>query len=87
MKQAESIKIELTVPGRMDYTVGRVVQVDLNKMAPVKKTDPADKIKDKMFSGKYLISAINHFITRDKHECKMELIKDSMILDLEKGTT
>jgi hypothetical protein len=87
MKQAESIKIELTVPGRCDYTVGRIVEVNLNKVAPVKKTDPEDKIKDKMFSGKYMVAAINHFITRDKHECKLELIKDSMIFDLEKGTT
>jgi hypothetical protein len=85
MKQAESVKLELTVPGRFDYTVGRVVEVNLNKMAPITKKTTPNQIKDQMFSGKYLISAINHFISRDKHECKMELIKDSMLINLETG--
>lgn len=85
LQQAEGSKIEITVPGRTDYTVGMKVSVKLYKMNPVTKTDSNDDITDNMFSGNYLISAINHYINREKHECKMELIKDSFIVDLEKG--
>ena len=38
-----------------------------------------------MFSGNYIISSVNHFIDREKHQCHMELIKDSFIVDLDKG--
>jgi hypothetical protein len=38
-----------------------------------------------MLSGNYLIAAINHFIDREKHQCHIELIKDSFIVDLDKG--
>ena len=37
---------------------------------------------DKMFSGFYIISAINHYVTRERHECNIELIKDSLQLDI-----
>lgn len=81
MKQAESTKIEIVVPGRMDYTVGRTVSVKLNKIQPIAKND-RDTL-DNVFSGNYLISAINHFITREKHECTLELIKDSLLINLD----
>lgn len=81
LKQAESNKIEIVVPGRTDYTVGQKVSVTLNKVEPVSKNDT--DTTDKMFSGFYLISAINHYITRESHECNMELIKDSLQLNLD----
>ena len=85
IQQAEGSKIEITVPGRTDYTVGMKVNVKLNKINPISKTDSNDDVTDNMFSGNYLISAINHYINREKHECTMELIKDSFIVDLDKG--
>jgi hypothetical protein len=81
LKQAESNKIEIVVPGRTDYTVGQKVSVTLNKVEPVSKDDI--DTTDKMFSGFYLVSAINHYITRESHECNMELIKDSLQLNLD----
>ena len=85
LKQSQSTKVEITVPGRWDYTVGRKVDLKLNKVEPISKTDK--KTLDNMFSGNYLISAINHFITREKHECTLELIKDSLLLNLDAGKT
>ena len=76
--QAESTKIQVTVMGRTDYTVGMIVELDLNKMQPIQKNEDA---KDNIFSGRYIVSAINHYINRDKHECSMELIKDSYVVD------
>jgi hypothetical protein len=80
MKLAESSKIQITVPGRTDYTVGQKVSVTLNKIEPISKED--DDVTDKMFSGNYLISAINHYVDRNKHECYIELIKDTLQINL-----
>jgi len=81
LKQAESTKIEIVVPGRCDYTVGRKVFVKLNKIEPTNKKDK--NTIDNMFSGNYIISAINHFITKEKHESTLELIKDSLLINLD----
>lgn len=83
IKMAEANKVMITVPGRTDYTVGQKVYLNLTKIEPFSKTD--SDITDKMFSGNYLISAINHYIDRDKHEANMELIKESSMMDMNKG--
>lgn len=85
MKLAESNKISITVPGRTDYTVGQKVKVKLNRMEPMSEKD--DDMTDKIFSGNYLISAINHYIDKEKHECYMELIKESSMMDMNRGKT
>jgi len=87
MKQAESFKIHIKVKGRTDYTVGKKVYVDVNVPSPTASSDVQDDITDKMFSGNYLIAAINHVIDREKHECFMELIKDTLVFDLKTGKT
>lgn len=81
LRMAEANKLQISVAGRTDYTIGQVVMVRLNKSQPIEMRETQDDYMDEMFSGKYLISAINHFITRDNHECHMELIKDSSIKD------
>ena len=85
MKLAESSKIEITVPGRSDYTVGQKVSVTLNKIQPVSAEDDDQDLVDKMFSGFYIISAINHYVTRERHECHMELIKDSLQMKIDRN--
>ena len=51
-------------------------------MEPVEKKD-TDTL-DAMLSGAYIISAINHYIDREKHGCVMELVKDSLLKDINK---
>lgn len=84
MKLAEANKLEITVPGRADYTVGQKISVILNKMEPI-SNDDAD-ITDKMFSGFYIIAAINHVITKQNHECVMEVIKESSQMNMNENT-
>jgi len=84
LKQAEAFKLEIVVPGRTDYTAGQKVNVKMFKMLNINESDDPEDVLDKMYSGNYLIGAINHYITREKHECKMELIKDSFMIDLDK---
>ena len=73
--------ISIEVAGRLDYTVGQIVFLDVIQVRPIKKDEPKEDIQDKIYSGKYLITAINHCITREKHECSIELAKDSYIKD------
>jgi hypothetical protein len=75
MALAESNALNITVPGRSDYTAGQKVVVFLNKFEPVSAEDT--DTTDKMFSGYYIIAAVNHYVDRESHECHMELIKDS----------
>ena len=85
LKVAEANKIQIVVPGRCDYTVGQKVNIKLYKVEPLSDKD-VDNL-DKMFSGNYLIGAVNHYVDREKHECHMELIKDSLTVSLDKGGT
>lgn len=72
--------VEIEVLGRFDYTVGEVVYLDLTKYCTSSNPDMTDYI----FSGRYLIVAINHFITTTSHKCTIELNKDSYIKNFTK---
>lgn len=84
MKLAESSKVEITVPGRSDYTAGQKVSLTLNKIQPVSTEDNDADLIDQMFSGYYIIAAVNHYVTRERHECHMELIKDSVQIKIDR---
>ena len=75
-----SAVIEIDVFGRTDYTVGKKVYVEVPKPAVIASKDlptGPDGFIDKTYSGNYIISAINHVISRDKHTCILELSKES----------
>ena len=76
--------MNISVLGRTDYTVGQKVFVDIqSKEMLVEGT--ADH-RDMMLSGNYLVAAIAHRITPTAHMIDMELIKDSLMIDLNKGS-
>lgn len=79
-KNLEKFKVVIDVIGRTDYTVGRVVNLDIPRVSQITKEDT--DYRDKMVSGRYLVSAITHVINRENHVCKMELIKNSVITNL-----
>lgn len=85
LEQAEGTTVEIVVPGRTDYTVGSKVYLKLNKFNPIESGDTDSDTLDKLFSGFYIIATINHAIDRDSHECHMQLIKDTYLIDLNKG--
>lgn len=84
LKQAEAFKVMISVSGRTDYTVG--VKVELSIQAKESLDIKDTKSVDFVASGFYLISAIHHKISRISHEVDMELIKDSLLVDINKGT-
>lgn len=81
--QAEGISIRIVVPGRTDYTVGQKVNVEIMKPEPTTGNDDKEDQRDNTFSGNYIIGAINHNINRERHECSIELIKDSWLKNVD----
>jgi len=79
LNMADAMKVTVVVPGRTDYTVGQKVWLEIIEPEPLDDKDTVEAEQDKLFSGYYLIGAINHNINREKHECTMELIKDSLL--------
>lgn len=81
--QAEGITIRIVVPGRTDYTVGQKVEVEIMKPEPTNGNDDVNDQRDNTFSGNYIIAAVNHSINRERHECSMELVKDSWLKNVD----
>lgn len=79
LNMADAMKVTVVMPGRTDYTVGQKVWLEIVEPEPLDDKDTVEAEQDKLFSGYYLIGAINHNINREKHECTMELIKDSLL--------
>lgn len=77
-----AFKVEITVPGRTDYSAGQKMFLSIPMHAQLKESTTNEDFIDKVYTGTYLVTAICHRIMRDKHECVMELIKDSHIIDL-----
>lgn len=75
--------VNASVYGRTDYTVGQIVDLFIPRASAITKED-SDDGKDAMLSGKYLVSAISHVITRENHTCNLELIKNSTLTNLSK---
>lgn len=82
---AESNVLHITVPGRVDYTVGMKVEVLLPKITPL---DPQDTdYYDKRWSGNYIVASLNHNFNRRQHECTMELISDTLQMSAEDASS
>lgn len=70
----ENNKFEVTIPGRTDIEVGRVISLLYpSAEAP---SDDVGTVLDPLLSGLYVISAIHHRINSDRHIIKAELIKN-----------
>jgi hypothetical protein len=82
MKQAEAFKLQIKIKGRTDYTVGQKISLSVTTAEPTRLSDTPKQNRDKMYSGNYLISAINHVISKKEHDCYIEIIKDSLEIDV-----
>lgn len=81
----QKYKVTIQVLGRTDYTVGQVMELDIPRATQITK-DQKDSPRDDILSGRYLLSGISHIITKERHTCNMELIKNSIIFDMSKQT-
>lgn len=76
-----SFKVTADAAGRTDMTVGKTVYLKLYKNTPISQESTSEEILDTLFSGKYIVSAINHRITQGRHYMHMEFLKESMIIN------
>ena len=83
LSQAEAFRLEVTVPGRTDYTVGKIVDLTAYRNQPVSNKPGENDDVDPTITGKYIIGTVTHRITNKEHTCLMQLIKDSYVLDVE----
>lgn len=72
----ESICLELSLAGDSDLNVGDVVEF----LAPT--YGAGDNEIDEVISGKYLVTAMTHYITRKEYNMKIEICKDSFFRQL-----
>lgn len=76
MRIINSSKIEIDVFGRTDYTVGKVIYYNSNIKTQITAQDDPNNIVDVVYSGYYVITAINHRFTRKAHLCTLELSRE-----------
>jgi hypothetical protein len=77
VQELSNFKIVLTVPGRTDNEVGNIIYFSYPDSSPRDQTDKAGEFEDAYYSGYYLVTAIRHKITLQKHMMIMEAVKDS----------
>lgn len=70
-----SAKVQIGVFGRTDYTVGKRVALELNRMMQLIQTDDISTYLDRVYSGEYITTAVVHKISRSEHRCTLELSK------------
>jgi len=83
MLELTNIKMNMTVPGRTDAEVGRIIYFEYPSMGGKDEADSGSSAQDKLYSGFYLITAIHHKVNKMEHTMTMEVIKDSLYVDKE----
>ncbi|CAB4132987.1 hypothetical protein UFOVP250_19 [uncultured Caudovirales phage] len=70
------IRMKISVPGDPNVTVGSAINFELASNNPVNKTP------NRIYSGKYLVSAVRHLINVNEYKTVMEIIKESVPYEL-----
>ena len=83
MLELTNIKMNMTIPGRTDAEVGRILYFEYPSMGGKVEGDTGSSAQDKLYSGYYLITAIHHKVNKLEHQMVMEVIKDSLFVDQE----
>lgn len=78
MKELDNLKLNIIIHGRTDVEAGQIIDITFPNMDPPSEADIAKDQIDPKFSGRYLITAINHKINIFRHSMSMEVIKDSL---------
>jgi hypothetical protein len=70
------IKINMTVRGRTDLSVGKVIEFEVEKNKPISSSNT--KNSNEYLSGKYLIQNIHHKMENGLYYIIMDIIKESL---------
>lgn len=77
IKELDNLKLNIIIHGRTDVEAGQMINVRFPDMEPPSESEIAKDKIDPRYSGRYLITAINHKINLLNHSMSMEVIKDS----------
>lgn len=75
--EATNFRIKIEVAGRTDIEVGKLINFLYPKAIDKNNGDQAENTFDSFVSGVYLITAIRHSFSLNKHIMHLELMKDS----------
>jgi hypothetical protein len=85
------MRLQLTVPGRTDIEVGRLIRFFYPSVGEKNVKDDSEAgIWDILISGIYMVTAIHHQITPFRHTMFIEIAKDSYaqpLYDVDDGET
>lgn len=73
-----NVKMHVTVPGRTDVEVGRMLYFSYPAMGARNENSIDETSEDRDYSGYYIITAIHHKINKIDHSMRMEIVKDSL---------
>jgi hypothetical protein len=79
MQQITSYKAEITVPGRSDYRVGMIIELEQNTIRNQTSNEEAEDLINK---GKFLVTSLVHRIAKNEMETIMEITRESIISDI-----
>lgn len=76
MFQLGMAKISMTVKGRTDLTVGKVIDFEVERNRPVSQN--SSKNSNEYLSGKYIVQNIHHKMESGKYYIVMDVVKESL---------
>lgn len=76
MFQLGMAKISMTVKGRTDLTVGKVIDFEVERNRPVSQN--TSKNSNEYLSGKYIVQNIHHKMENGKYYIVMDVVKESL---------
>lgn len=76
-----NMSLTMVVPGRTDLEAGSIIDVSLPRGFPNSPEDSSSDSIDTMYSGKYLITSLNHKINPITHFITLDATKDSISMD------
>ncbi len=79
MRQFQGLKVRMLIAGNRDLRVGDLIKTDMyrTKHVDTKNKDDEEKVKDKLLSGKWLITAIRYMYKPTDFYLAVEVVKDT----------
>jgi len=76
VQQLGLVKINMTVKGRSDLSVGKVIEFEVERNRPVSDNTP--KNANEYLSGKFIVQNIHHKMEDGKYYIMMDVVKESL---------
>ena len=79
MAELDAVKYEITVPGKTDVELGRLIRFNYPNVGDRATNPSLDSLFDPKISGVYIITGIRHSISATReHEMVLEIVRDSV---------